>query len=288
MGLGTCLARLPRSLSHPLLPSLRYLNLMRALEWRGLAPWVRRVAGWRILDVGCGHGLYSLALARRGAELVGCDLQAPALMDARHVARALGWGGRTLFLVADGAALPLPGGYFDLVICNCVLEHIDDDVAALVGMARLLKPGGLLYLSVDQAEHGLALGFLERLPQAIRNWLLRPEVTVAPEILAGLEGRLDELYAVRRRYRQHDLAASLSGLGLAVLNSWSYLTGVGAAHLEAFHLLRRLDPSRGAGRLLHMLSSVLLYPLAAWSDRRRGSRGYGLALIARKAEDPGQ
>lgn len=288
MSLGACFARLPRSLARRLLPTLRYLNLMRALEWRWLAPWVRRVAGWRVLDVGCGHGLYSLALAGRGAVLVGCDLQSPALVDARRVAHALGWGDRTLYLVADGAALPFADGQFDLVICNCVLEHIDKDGAALAGMARLLKPGGLLYLSVDQAGHGLALGFLERLPQALRSWLLWPEVAAAPGILVGLDGRLDDLYAVRRRYHPDDLAAALSELGLTVLDSRAYLTGVGAAQFEAFHLARGLDSDRGAGRFLYMLTSVLLYPLAAWSDNRQRGTGRGLAIVARRKGDAAQ
>ena len=68
MGLGRILAHLPQPMSRLLLPALRYLNLMRALELRLMARFVRRVEGWRILDVGCGHGLYSLDLARRGAQ----------------------------------------------------------------------------------------------------------------------------------------------------------------------------------------------------------------------------
>ena len=125
---------------------------------------------------------------------------------------------------------------FDLVICNCVLEHIDRDRAALAGMARLLKPGGLLYLSVDQAGHELNLRVLERLPHTVRNTLLRPEVNSEAGILVGLDGRLDELYAVRRRYHEHDLAAALRELGLTVLDSRAYLTGVGGAQFEAIHI----------------------------------------------------
>ncbi len=285
MSLGTRFARLPRPLACRLLPALRYLNLMRALELRLLAPWVRNVAGRRVLDVGCGHGLYSLDLARRGAALVGCDLDGPALTDARQAVQRLGLDGRALFLVADGAALPLPNGQFDLAVCNCVLEHIADDGAALAAMARLLRPGGVLYLSVDSAEHGLALGFLERLPPGLKRRLLWPQVLAAPSLSAGLDTRLDDLYAVRRRYRHDDLAAVLTDLGFTVLDSRPYLTGVGAAQFEAFNALRGLDPARGLGRLLYMLSSLLLYPLAAWSDDRKRAQGRGLAIVARKEGD---
>lgn len=284
MSLRLRFARLPRSLARRLLPILRYLNLMRALEWRLLAPWVRQVAGRRVLDVGCGHSLYSLELARRGATLVGCDLTRPALADAHQAAHRLGVDGRALFLAADGAALPLADGQFDLVVCNCVLEHIADDGAALAGMVRTLRPGGILYLAVDSAEHGLAFGFLERLPPRLKSRLLWPQVLAAPGLSAGLDARLDDLYAVRRRYRRDELAAVLSGLGLTILGSQPYLTGVGAAQFEAFNLLRSLDPAQGLGRLLYMLSSLLLYPPAAWSDGRGRGWGRGLAFVARKGE----
>lgn len=296
MSLGLRFARLPRPVALRLLPALRYLNLMRALELRLMAPWVQQVAPrhagpWRALDVGCGHGLYSLDLARRGAGLVGCDLRRPALADARGTARGLGLEGRSLFVLADGAALPLPGEQFDLVVCNCVLEHIADDGAALAAMARALRPGGLLFLSVDNADHGLVLGFLERLPARLKRWLLRPQVAAAPTVSDGLDARLDDLYFVLRRYRRDNLAQTLSGLGLTVLDSRPYLTGVGAAQYEAFHALRGLGAERGLGRLLYMLTSLLLYPLAAWSDDRAWSdgqgnaRGHGLAFVARKDGD---
>jgi SAM-dependent methyltransferase len=282
VSLGRRFAQLPRPLARGLLPALRYLNLMRALELRLLAPWVRSVAGWRVLDVGCGHGLYTLDLARRGASLVGCDLQRPALAGARQTAAGLGLAGQALFLAADGEALPLPDDAFDLVVCNCVLEHIPGDQAALAAMSRALRPGGLLFLTVDNADHGLVLGWLERV-----RWLLRPEVAAGPTLLAGLNARLDRLYAVLRRYHRDELAGTLSDLGLAVLDCRPYLTGVGAAQYEAFHALRGLDLNRGLGRLLYMLSSLLLYPLAAWSDNRRGASGYGLALVAGKGEGRG-
>lgn len=275
-------AHLPRPLARRLLPSLRYLSLMRALELRLMARWVQPAAGWRVLDVGCGHALNSLNLARRGATMVGCDLERPALMQASQNAQRLGLGGRAMFLIGDGAALPLPDAQFDLVVCNCVLEHIADDRTALEEMARSLRAGGLLYLSVDNSNHGLALGFLERLPSGIRYRLLRAEVLAAPSLLAGLDAHLDQVYAVRRRYCRDDLISTLSSQGFTILDCQPYLTGVGAAQFEAFHVLRGLDPAKGWGRMLYMVSSLLLYPLAACSDSRKRAWGRGLAVIARK------
>lgn len=279
---------MPSRLARPLLPLLRYLNLMRALEMRRLAPWTQKVQGWRALDVGCGHGLYSLDLARRGAALVGCDLQRQALTAATQTAQGLGLNGHALFVAADGSRLPLTDSCFDLVVCNCVLEHIVDDHGALASMARALRPDGLLYLAVDSAEHRLVLGFLERLSPGIKSLLLRPEIAAAPSVAEGLSARLDELYAVLRRYRRGELASVLSDLGMTVLDSHPYLTGVGAAQYEAVHVFKGLGTSEGLGRLLYMISSLVLYPLAAFADRRRSAPGYGLALVARKERSAGR
>ncbi len=282
MSLGAWFARLPSGVARALLPLLRYLNLMRALEMRCLAPWTQKVEGWRVLDVGCGHGIYSLDLARRGAGLVGCDLQRPSLAAATQMAQGLDLNGRSLFVAADGSRLPTADSSFDLVVCNCVLEHIVDDQGALTSMVRALRPGGLLYLAVDSAEHGLVLGFLDRLPPGLKSLVLRPEIASAPSVSEGLAARLDELYSVLRRYHRDELASALSALGMTVLDSRPYLTGVGAAQYEAVHIFKGLSASQGLGRWFYMASSLLVYPFAALSDKRRHAPGYGLALVARK------
>lgn len=288
MSLGVRFAKLPRPVAHRLLRPLRYLTLMRALEWRLLESWLRRKPARRVLDVGCGHGLYSLDLARRGATLIGCDLDRRALSDAQTSSHALGLDGRAGFLIADGTELPLPEGAFDLVVCNCVLEHIVDDGGALAAMSRVLQPGGMLYLTVESAKPDLALRFLQDLPEAIKVRLLRPQVVAAPSVLGGLQARLEDLYSVRHRYQQDELTSLLADLHLTVLDSRFYLTGAGAAQYEAFHALRGLDPARGLGRLLYMVSSLLLYPLAVWSDNRQVKHGYGLAVVARKEGSTGE
>ncbi|HNS50262.1 MAG TPA: class I SAM-dependent methyltransferase [Anaerolineae bacterium] len=287
MSLGTRLSRLPRWLVRCLVPRIRYLNLMRALEWRGLAPHVRQVKGWQVLDVGCGHGLYSLELACRGAVLHGCDLQEAGLAVARQVSNKLGLDERASFVQADATALPWPDGLFNLVVCNCVLEHIADDQAALSSMARVLRPGGLLYLTVDSAEHGRALACLERLPRQARARLLKAPIAAAQDLSSGLDALLDSQYAVRRRYRRDELELRLTGLGLTILESRAYLTGVGAAQFELLHAWKGLDPERGIGRWLYVATSVLLYPWAAWSDAQQRGRGRGLALVARRGGEAG-
>jgi SAM-dependent methyltransferase len=284
MSLGVWFAHLPHTLSHWLYPILRYTNLMRAIEMRHLAPWVRHVEGWQVLDVGCGYGFYSLDFARRGASLIGCDLSLPALEASVQTGQGLGLDGRTTYMAADGSLLPLASNKFDLIFCNCVLEHIDDDRLALAEMYRTLRPGGLLYLTVDCAEHNLTLGFLERLPAELKRSLLRPEVAGAATVAQGLDDYLADIYNVRRRYRRQDLDVVLQDLGFDVLDRRAYVSLLGAAHYEAFRLTRGVDPRRGLSRLVHMITSFVLYPFVVLVDSFRRTRGYGLMFTARKGQ----
>jgi SAM-dependent methyltransferase len=282
MSLGVWFAHLPRPLAWRVYPILRYTNLMRAVEMRHLAPWVRDVQRWRVLDVGCGYGFYSLDLARRGASLIGCDLALDALAASNQTVQGLGLDSRALYMAGNGSILPLVSGAFDLIFCNCVLEHVADDQQALAEMCRVLRPGGLLYLTVDSAEHNLTLGFLERLSPTLKRLLLRPEVARGVTVRQGLDDYLAGIYDVRRRYRRKELEVALEALGFEVLDRRAYISVLGAVHYEAFRLVRGVDPRRGWSRMAHMITSLICYPLVVLADSFQKERGYGLMFTARK------
>lgn len=94
------------------------------------------LAGQRVLDVGCGLGLYVQHFSALGAEAHGVDLDAERVDIAR----------RTNPLVRLGSAesLPYPDGVFDVVFANEVLEHVDDDAQAVRESYRVLAPGGYM------------------------------------------------------------------------------------------------------------------------------------------------
>ena len=100
----------------------------------------------RVLDAGCGGGGMPLSLAEEARAVVGID-PAPRFHDAGvRLARERGHA-NLHFALADGMALPFLSGAFDLVLSHAVIEHVADAPLYLRECARVLAPGGHVYLS---------------------------------------------------------------------------------------------------------------------------------------------
>ncbi len=98
-----------------------------------------RAAG-RVLDAGCGVGMYLGRLAGRARQAVGIEYEHERAAQAR--------GQAALVACAAGEALPFADGSFDLILSHEVLEHVQDDFQAAAEMVRVLAPGGRLALFV--------------------------------------------------------------------------------------------------------------------------------------------
>jgi 2-polyprenyl-6-hydroxyphenyl methylase/3-demethylubiquinone-9 3-methyltransferase len=102
--------------------------------------------GARVLDVGCGGGLLSEALAREGAQVTAIDLAPDLLKIARLHGLESGVKVEYRHSSAEALAAELPGA-FDAIVCMEMLEHVPDPASVLRACATLLRPGGRLFAS---------------------------------------------------------------------------------------------------------------------------------------------
>lgn len=98
------------------------------------------VRGLNVLDLGCGHGMASVVLARRGGLVTGCDLSPGYVREAQRRADANNVAAR--FVVCAGERLPFADGAFHRIWGNAILHHLDLRIAA-TEIQRVLAPGGV-------------------------------------------------------------------------------------------------------------------------------------------------
>ena len=122
-----------------------------------------RAGSLRILDYGCGTGGNTSGYAALGA-VVGIEPDAAAVRLAQE-------RGDAQYCRSNGTHLPFRQGAFDAVVASDVLEHIEDDLAAVSEIARVLRPGGAAIISVPAhqwlfSEHDVALHHFRRYNKA--------------------------------------------------------------------------------------------------------------------------
>lgn len=100
----------------------------------------------KILDVGCGGGILSEALAKSGAQVTGIDLSIESIEAAKQHAQQSGLSIDYRVTSAEEVAETQPGS-FDVVTCMEMLEHVPDPEKIVAACAQSLKPGGLAFFS---------------------------------------------------------------------------------------------------------------------------------------------
>ncbi len=100
----------------------------------------------KIVDVGCGGGILSEALAKEGAQVTGIDLSELSIKAAQHHAKSQGLNIDYRYESVEDLAAKQTGQY-DAVTCMEMLEHVPDPNQTIAACAKLLKPGGHAYFS---------------------------------------------------------------------------------------------------------------------------------------------
>jgi 2-polyprenyl-6-hydroxyphenyl methylase/3-demethylubiquinone-9 3-methyltransferase len=171
---------------------LHRINPLR-LDWIAQRAPLR---GRAVLDVGCGGGILSESMARRGAEVLGIDLSTKPLKVARlHAMEAEVPNLEYREVAVEALAAERPAS-FDAVTCMEMLEHVPDPASVVASCAALTKPGGRVFFStlnrnpksflfaIVGAEHVLKL-----LPKGTHEYakFIRPSELAGFARAAGLE-----------------------------------------------------------------------------------------------------
>jgi len=154
------------------------------------------LSGQRVLDVGCGVGMYTVAFLRETRLVFGIEVEYERALEARE--RAAG------VVQAPGERVPFPDAAFDVVFSHEVLEHVADDRACVAEMVRVVRPGGRIVIFVPNRRypfetHGIFWrGRYHFGNVPLVNWLPTPlRNRLAPHVRAytasGLRHLLDDL-----------------------------------------------------------------------------------------------
>jgi len=134
--------------------------------------------GERVLDIGCGAGASSLALAARvgaGGQVLGVDISEPLIGRARALAQR---DTPALFQVADASSAELPEAAFDILFSRFGVMFFDDPIAAFAHMRRALRPGGRVAFV---CWRGAAENDWVRLPMGALKGIVPPSALPDPE-----------------------------------------------------------------------------------------------------------
>jgi ubiquinone/menaquinone biosynthesis C-methylase UbiE len=135
------------------------------------------VLGKDVLDMGCGSGRYSIALARTGAlKVVGVDFQAKAFRNARMWCQE--YSQPVEFIAGDVLELPIGDQCFDFIFCNGVLHHTKSIRKGLEELARVLKPSGKAFLYIYAAG-----GIFWRTREVLRGLFKKIPITYTRMVL---------------------------------------------------------------------------------------------------------
>ena len=106
-----------------------------------------QLKGKKVVDIGCGGGILSDAMARQGAQVLGIDLAVKSLKVAQlHAIEAGTQGVQYQEISAENLAAQ-QAGQFDVVTCMEMLEHVPDPAAVVKACSQLVKPGGWVFFS---------------------------------------------------------------------------------------------------------------------------------------------
>ena len=256
----------------------RSAKILVQLERAGI-----RVKG-AVLDAGCGGGGVAVSFAEESRFAVGLDLVDRFTEAGERLARERGIA-NVCFVQGDGITLPFKPDYFELVLSHSVIEHVDSPEDYLRECFRVLRPGGILFLSTPP-YHSSAGSHLARLKIPIpyqlllpRRWAFRLNFYLAREHPSWLEQQGESnscrMAAARGGIKEDDLVQRvtvasvrrwLRSSGFRVLVEKRQVSGFFARRVPKF-LRRLLERNRYTQGIVYSNLEYLLMKPAASTER---------------------
>jgi ubiquinone/menaquinone biosynthesis C-methylase UbiE len=209
----------------------------------------------RALDLACGPGTFTCALARRVRRAIALDLTLP-LMEQARAAAVRAELRNVAFGCADAMALPLADASLDLAVCGYSLHHFSEPARAIRELARAVHPGGRIALmdlvAPEELERAAANNHIERVRDASHCTTLRPSEFRQLVESAGLRVRDSR---IAERWRSFD--------------DWMRIAGwepSDAAYIETRRLMEASIAGDTAGFRPRVVTTAEPSPVAAAGD----------------------
>lgn len=189
---------------------------------------LKDLRGKHVLDVGCGLGGKTIAYAEAGARATGIDISEQNVSRCIEFARSR--GAEALFLAANAERLPFAAETFDAIFANDSLEHFGNPEGALGELARVLRPGGSIFLFFTPWGSPLGSHLYDYIrtpwchllfPEWLLEALLERELTVRGESDPAARSKrlMDEYHGELNRItvrRYHRILKEVPGLFVSV------------------------------------------------------------------------
>lgn len=151
----------------------------------------------RVLDVGCGEGIFTNYLAKTNNLVSGVDISTRNLSVAKASAHQLGCS--VNYVQSDAAKMPFRNSSFDKVFSISTIEHISDDMSTFKEINRVLKPGGVFVFSVPLNSNPVLPCWAVSWSQSIKNLLTNSTITSSSSVSEYVK-KIDLKYNHKRRY----------------------------------------------------------------------------------------
>lgn len=244
---------------------------------------INKIKPQKVLDAGCGRGFYLNALTyyKFIKEIHGVDINPKYLNSAKKNC----FDKRVIIKKSSLYSLPYPNDYFDMIICSEVLEHLKDDIRALLELKRILKKNGEIVITVPYYDFPF---FWDPI-----NWLLMKlfnrHINKNIWWLAGIWADHEKLYT-DRQIRNLAIKAGLKNIRVkkSLRFCWPFshfiLYGVGKNLVEKgyFNSLNRFNFSK-ENYLSLFLAKLFALPSRLLDNKIKSSHALNLLISVKKS-----